>query len=203
MILMPDRRESLIKPESGPVLARNRSDIFVDHPYDYEIPGLCLMGRMTIPGICGEEIVRRVVHRNADSLFGIFRKSTATKREERTLLGFYANLMLNQSGVAALQAGTFDARNPPDAFMVPYGERPAAIYSWAVMAPGLFDLTVKMLAFRMGDLYADLPILAYAATEDGRRTVNRRGFTLDADTGLSRYERSQDAKRSFVRKFKS
>lgn len=203
MLLMPDRPESLIKPESGPVLARNRANIFVDHPYDYEIPGLCLMGRMTIPGICGEEIVRRVVRRNADSLFGIFRKSSTTKREDRTLLGFYANLMLNEAGLAALKAGDFSARNPPDEHMVATGERPVAIYSWAVMAPGLFDLTVKMLAFRMGDLYADLPILTYAATEDGRRTVRRRGFTTDEASGLSSYARSQDAKRSFVRKHRS
>jgi hypothetical protein len=200
---MPDRPESLIKPESGPVLARNRANIFVEHPYDYEIPGLCLMGRMTIPGICGEDIVRRVVRRNADSLFGIFRKSSTTKREDRILLGFYANLLLNDEGLAALKAGTFDARNPPDELMVPLGERPAAIYSWAVMAPGLFDLTVKMLAFRMGDLYVDLPILTYAATDDGRKTVRRRGFVTDEASGLSSHDRSQDAKRSFVRKNRS
>jgi hypothetical protein len=135
-----------------------------------------------------------VTARNRDSLYGIFRMSQG----QREPLGFYANILLNEAGVEAVQDGRLDRRDPADEHMVEHGVRPAAIYSWAVVAQGLFEKTLPLLAHRMGDLYADLPILTSAATDAGRKTIKRRGFAT-ADTGISTYDRSQDAYRSFRR----
>ena len=166
--------------------------LIVDHPRDSEIGELCRIGRAAIPGLASDETVRRVARRNPDSLYGIFRMSAGAREP----LGFYANLLLNDAGVQAVQDGELDRASPADEHMVEEGTRPAAIYSWAVVAQGLFEKTLPLLAHRMGDLYADLPILTSAATNAGRKTIKRRGFAT-AETGISTYDRSQDAYRSF------
>jgi hypothetical protein len=182
---------------SSPVPEQDRGVIVVEHPDDDEIAALCLMGSMTIPGIAGDAVVRRVVARNRDSLFGIFRLREGV-RDDRIPLGFYANLLPSDAGLEAIKAGEFDVADPPVELLVPTGDRPAAVYSWAVLAPGLFEKTLPMLANKMGDLYADLPILTAAATAAGKKTVNRRGFRTD-DNGLSTYDQTSDARRSFKR----
>lgn len=178
-----------------PIPEREAGIIVVERARDDEIATLCLLGSMTIPGIAGDAVVRRVAARNRDSLYGIFRLSEGV-RALRAPLGFYANLLLSAEGLAAVKSGAFDPRNPRDEEMVATGERPAAIYSWAVLAPGLFETTLPMLANQMGTLYADLPILTAAATVAGKKTVDRRGFRTD-ENGLSVYEQSSDAKRAF------
>lgn len=189
-----------ILPENepvSPVPEQDRGIIVVEHPHEDEIATLCLMGSMTIRGLAGDAVVRRVVARNRDSLFGIFRIREGV-RDQRIPLGFYANLLPSAEGLAAIQAGTFDVSDPPTELLVPTGERPAAVYSWAVLAEGLFEKTLPMLANKMGDLYADLPILTAAATAAGKKTVNRRGFKTD-EKGLSTYDQTSDARRSFKR----
>jgi hypothetical protein len=168
--------------------------LVVDHPLDSEIGDLCRIGRAAIPGLASDDTVRRVAARNRDSLYGIFRMSSG----RREPLGFYANLLLNEAGVEAVRDGRLNRACPADEHMVEHGVRPAAIYSWAVVAQGLFEKTLPLLAHRMGDLYAELPILTSAATDAGRKTIKRRGFAT-SDTGISTYDRSQDAYRSFRR----
>lgn len=175
----------------------DKGTIVVERPRNDEIPSLCMMGSMTIPGIAGVDIVRRVVARNRDSLWGIYRVSDG-KRQVRAPLGFYANLLLSEEGLKAVKSGELNVSSPADEHMVPSGERPVAIYSWAVMAPGLLEKTLPLLAVQMTALYANLPILTAAATAAGKKTVNRRGFATD-DKGLSTYEQSSDIKRSLRR----
>lgn len=194
---MSDRQDPAKNAGSGPEMGQEGQAVFVDHPTNEEISTLCMMGRLTIPGIASDEVVKKVVARNKDSLFGIFRHGD-TARGYRIPLGFYANLLLTPEGVEALKSGELSTRDPQVEYMVPPGTRPAAIYSWAVMAPGLFEKTLPMLADKMGDLYLDLPILTSAATEAGKKTVKRRGFQTGED-GISSYEKSTDARRSFKR----
>lgn len=183
--------------QTGPEEGQVRSSFVVDWPTSDEISTLCLLGSNTIPGIAGNDVVRRVVNHNRDSLLGIFRNSREPGVPRRAL-GFYANLMLNGAGHAAVKTGLLDPSDPQEEFMAPTGVRPSAIYSWAVVAPGLLDKTLPLLAVKLTALYADLPILTAAATTAGKKAIARKGFTTDA-AGIGTYEQSSHVATSFAR----
>lgn len=92
------------------------------------------------------------------------------------IIGFYAFLPLNASGRAALEASTFDRAAPPLSLVAPFGEAPAAIYIWAIVARRLTRRLMPSLARAMGLLYADAPIFAFIMTEDGRKASVGAGF---------------------------
>src|ERR1700710_659167 len=82
--------------------------------------------------VAPEDAIRRVLAHNQDSVWAIFRES-GPERAAR-LSGFYSMLLLNQDGLDALHEGLLDAAEPSTHQLVRPGERPIAIYAWAVVA---------------------------------------------------------------------
>ena len=100
--------------------------------------------------------------------------------EAPSIIGFYSFLPLNAEGRAALEARTLDTASPPLSLLAPFGEAPAALYIWAIVARRLMRRLMPSIARAMGLLYADAPIFACVATEDGRKAGIGTGFSASA-----------------------
>lgn len=133
-----------------------------------------LLHQEVSPDAGSVETMMEVFAHNSDSLWAIEHLSPAGVA---TIVGFYAYLMLNHAGLSALQAGTLNRAAPPPAYLAPFGEEPAAIYVWAVVARRLGKRLRPLIARALGPLYKDAPIFAFIATEGGRRAGADRGFT--------------------------
>ena len=126
---------------------------------------------------------KKVVSFNPDSLWAIARKSRldwdAPKGE-----GFVALLMLNTLGEQALVGGTLDGHDPDLCFLAAQNEKPAAIYVWALYAPGVLAAGVPLVLEKASSpLYQDATLYARAATDDGRQFMHSLGWRLGARLG--------------------
>jgi hypothetical protein len=106
------------------------------------------------------EVMKNVHHHNGDTLWVVSRDRSRTAEADE-VAGCYAFLFLAEEGHKALLARTLDTINPPLSMLASAGERPAAIYFWAVVAGGVGSIATRLIAIGLGaPLYADLP--AYA-----------------------------------------
>ena len=156
-------------PEGGAVLfGRSLLD---------ELPALhALTVREIGPATASLSVMQCVHQHNADSLWTVLR--AADEAEPAQLAGYYGYLHLNKAGHAALEAGTFDARDPDLSLLAMSGERPAAIYVWAMVARKLRALITPLLPQALPKaLYGDLPILARAGTIGGLKRLNEVAAT--------------------------
>jgi hypothetical protein len=159
--------ESVEHPDGGKVWVRP--------PEFSEIRGLHRLLHAEISPQAGTlETMARVFAHNGDSFWLIEHLPPAT--ETPTTIGFYAFLPLNAAGSAALEASTLDTADPPLAMLAPFGEAPAALYIWAIVARRLMRRLMPAIARAMGLLYADAPLFARIATEDGRKAGIGAGF---------------------------
>ncbi len=130
--------------------------------------------------VADTEAVLRVVSHNPDSLWAISRRTTYDARIPKGE-GLVAFLMLNEQGLRQLAAGTFDAMNPNLALLTRQNEKPAAIYVWAVYAPGVLATGVRLVFEKISSpMYRDVNLYARAATDDGFRFLNTLGFKQGA-----------------------
>lgn len=161
--------------------------VYVRRPTMNEFETLDDLTRQEIsPSVACLELVRSVYIRNRDSFWGIYRATDESRRDAR-LVGYFGFLLLNESGHAALQARTLNARNPDLALLAEHGERPAAIYIWAVVAKRLTGIATPLVARAMGGaLYGGLPLYATAGTLGGLNRLKNYGFEggADNDVGL-------------------
>lgn len=159
--------ESAEHPEGGRVWVRP--------PDSDEIPLLHrLLHQEVSPDAGSVETMSAVFAHNRDSLWAIEHQSAAGVL---SIVGFYAYLMLNRAGFAALRAGALNRAAPALDCLAPYGEEPAAIYVWAVVARRLAKRLQPIIARALGPFYKDAPIFAFIATEGGRRAGVDGGFT--------------------------
>jgi hypothetical protein len=117
------------------------------------------------------------VHRhNPESLWVIFRSPTPD-RSQAKLVGYYGFLHLNDAGLAALNDRTLRPRDPDLALLAPGGNRPAAVYIWAVVAKRLTNLTIPLVGKGLGiKRYGGLPFYATAGTMSGLNRMKGFGF---------------------------
>jgi hypothetical protein len=120
------------------------------------------------------ETMARVFAHNRDTFWLI--EHRASKSQVPKTIGFYSFLPLNADGRAALETHSLDTANPPLSMLVPFGEAPAALYVWAVVARRLLRRLMPSIARALGLLYTDAPIFARVATEDGRKAGVATGF---------------------------
>src|SRR5690348_4528571 len=137
-----------------------------------DIETLLPRARESMGGGASNEVVQRVVRHNPDSFWGVARRERYAAGETEAE-GFVAFLMLNEEGADQLLDGEFDATNPPLHLLTRQHEKPAAIYCWAVYAPGAIAGGVP-LAFgkTWTPLYRGDPLLA--RTEIGRASCRER-----------------------------
>lgn len=131
------------------------------------------------PDTASPDTLRRVRDQNADAFWGLFERTGETHR----LIGYHAQLMLNQTGHAALQRRTLRCKDPDPSLLCHQGEWPDAIYLWAVVAERKLEIFRTGLAKALKH-YAGLPHYATLATEGGRkvgRVIGLHPVTPDDD----------------------
>jgi hypothetical protein len=114
------------------------------------------------------ESMMRVFSHNRDSLWLI--EHLPPGRETAAATGFYAFLPLTAEGYAALQANMLDTANPPVAALAPFGDTPAALYLWAIVAHRLTRILHPVIGRAMGLRYAGVPLYARVTTTAGLKS---------------------------------
>jgi len=143
------------------------------------------MAAQELPGaVASEEAIARTISHNRNSVLLFYKNAD--------VVGIWAMLMLTASGLEALLLGEFDGLNPNPKWVAVTGDSPAAIYHWAVVAPGLASEGIRHVShflrqppFRSANFYSR------PNTEVGIRLNLGLGFhAIQAGTpGLFRYVR--------------
>jgi hypothetical protein len=122
------------------------------------------------------EAMQDVYRHNPETLWVIFRSPTGDHSQAQ-LAGYYGFLHLNAAGLEALEARTLTPRKPDLSLLAEAGERPAAVYVWAIVARRLAMLTVPLIGKGLGvKRYGGLPFYATAATMGGLNGLKGYGF---------------------------
>lgn len=128
------------------------------------------------------EAMQDVYRHNPESLWTIFRAPTGDTTRAQ-LAGYYGFLHLNQSGSEALDQRTLRPRAPDMKFLAAAGERPAAVYVWAIVARRLTHLTIPLVGKGLGiKRYGGLKFYATAGTMGGLNGLRGYGFKGAADS---------------------
>jgi predicted GNAT family N-acyltransferase len=175
------------KSDKGPVFEPGYHDregkfTFVRNPEERELSVIHDLTLREIGAAVAEpDVMRRVYRHNRDSLWALYRSETAERRDPK-LIGYVAYLPLSEAGHAALQADTLDACDPNLEHLAANGERPAALYTWAMVARGACDLASALVAFATGlELHDSVPIYGRIGTEGGLKALQRKGRSPTAD----------------------
>jgi hypothetical protein len=101
------------------------------------------MAARELPGmVASEEVIARTMSRNRNSVLLFYKNSD--------VVGIWAMLMLTATGLEALLLGEFDGLNPNPRTIAATGDSPAAIYHWAVVAPGLASEGIRHVSQFLG-----------------------------------------------------
>jgi hypothetical protein len=123
------------------------------------------------------EAMQDVYRHNPETLWIIYRAPNGDKSQAQ-LAGYYGFLHLNEAGHKALEARTITPRKPDLSLLAAAGERPAAVYIWAIVARKLTTLTIPLVGKGLGiKRYGGLPFYATAATMGGLNGLKGYGFT--------------------------
>lgn len=144
-------------------------------------------------------VVRRVMSANPNC-FQAFARRERYDWADPKAEGFIAWLPLSASGLAALLSGHFRGGDPATEHLAGQHEKPAAIYVWAIYAPGPLAGGVALAFDRMSTpLNREADLYAWGPTPAGRRLIRTLGFVpldpaADADgPGLRIFRRSATA----------
>lgn len=172
------REFDLLEPSSN-------SRIKIRRAKEDELVKACQFGNAEIPGgVSSVDVVKSVMEFNSDNIFSFLRHGD--------LVGFYAMLMLSPIGLERLLLNEFNGSHPDPICLVPTDETPAAIYKWAVFAPGLATEGIKHISKFLRQLkYKNVNFISWPNTEAGVRINKNLGFKPIhcAKRGLYRYER--------------
>ncbi len=124
--------------------------------------------------VASPEHIRLVLTNNPDAFWGIFR----TDNPERMpyLAGFYSFLLLNAHGTERLLARTLEALKPSLGDLAAAGERPVAVYIWAIVAERLTAVAGPTISKEMEYLHKGLPIYATAGTHAGLNKLRNLNY---------------------------
>jgi len=157
--------------------------LVVFHPTGPSITDLVAKAGERMGRLASLETVRKVVSHNPDNLWAIARKSRYDWNTPQ-IEGFVALLHLNTRGEESLFDGTLDGLNPDLSLLTAQNEKPAAIYVWALYAPGVLAAGVPLVLEKASSpLYQDATLYARAATAEGRQFMESLGWHLGARLG--------------------
>lgn len=156
-------------PEGGTVFLRMADFSEIEALHELTVTQI---GKLVAPLQAMQDVYRH----NPESTWVIFR-SPSGDRSDSYLAGYYAFLPLNEAGHEALKNRTLRARQPDVRLLAAAGERPAAVYVWAIVAKRLMTLTTPLVGKALGvKRYGGLPFYATAATMSGLNAVKGFGF---------------------------
>jgi predicted GNAT family N-acyltransferase len=152
--------------------------LVVFKPTEDALAGLVVKGRASIPGLTDISVVQRVLKHNPNSIWAIARKR---KYDPSVPFGegFFAFLHLNMKGLLQLATNTLDTSNPDLTLLAGPNERPAGIYTWAALAPG-------MLAGGIALVLQQLETATYAGVDIYSRPNTPEGFRFNETLGLKK-----------------
>ena len=139
--------------------------------------------RAAIPGLTDNSVVEKVIKHNPDAMWAIARKR---KFDAGVPFGdgFFAFLYLNKRGLLQLAANTLNTRDPDTSLLAGPGERPAGIYTWAALAPGMLAGGISMVLEKLETpQYAGVDIYSRPNTDDGFRFNETLGLKRGAKVG--------------------
>lgn len=118
-----------------------------------------------------QSTIARIACAHPDALWGFWRHDH--------LAGGVALLMLNAGGLAALLTDRINLDDPPPAVLANAGERPAAIYVWAILGAAIASAGIAQVIVRLQrPPYELADVFALPATDDGLRFTRGLGFHL-------------------------
>jgi predicted GNAT family N-acyltransferase len=181
----PDLSYAPASPRALDKLSTNRisKKLVVFQPSSAGITPLMDKAGARMGRIASLATVIKVVSHNPDNLWAIARKGRfdwAAPQVE----GFVALLMLNTRGEQALFDGTLNGLDPDLSLLTAQNEKPAAIYVWALYAPGVLAAGVPLVLEKASSpLYQGATLYARATTDDGRQFMESLGWRLGARLG--------------------
>jgi hypothetical protein len=143
------------------------------------------MVKLQLPGaIAPHRVIERVICHNRDNVLMVTRQGR--------IVGLCAMLMLAPPGLEALLLGEFDPLNPDPTALAATGDRPAAIYHWAFIAPrGALEAIRHVSEFLRVPPFCTCNYFARPVTAPGTRLAAALGFRpiVAGTPGLFRYVR--------------
>jgi len=163
--------------------ANGRINIRQANPVDLKIA--YKIGNAEIPGgISAIPLVAAVIEHNSDNAYVFLHQGS--------IVGFYAMLMLCPCGLEQLLRGELDCAKPDLNYLTKTGEIPAAIYKWAMVAPGLAaEGILHMSKLLRTPKFKNANFYSRPNTSAGVRINLNRGFkpVKRNTSGLYRYVR--------------
>lgn len=152
-------------------------------PNDSTIERLLAKARANIPGFGKTDVIQNVLHQQLGEMHAIARKPR-TSGEAPVAEGFVLILLLNEIGLMQLALGTFNGPDPDLRLLAKPHERPAGIYIWGLLAPGVLAPGVALFMREMlAPRYAGVNFYSRPNTEVGRRFNETVGLTQGVQVG--------------------
>ena len=163
--------------------ARVAKHLVLFRPNDSTVERLLAKARASIPGFGKTEIIQNVLHRQLGEMHAIARKPRSSG-EAPVAEGFVLILLLNEIGLMQLALGTFNGPDPDLRLLAKPHERPAGIYIWGLLAPGVLAPGVALFMQEMlAPRYAGVNFYSRPNTEVGRRFNETVGLTQGVQVG--------------------
>lgn len=175
----PRHEPSVELPDGTVILVRRPSETEIDNIHDLTRAELS-DSNVPLP------VIKAVHKHNKDTLWGVYQATDSSEeaRRDARMIGYYSFLHLNQEGREVLERAEFDAGNPDLSLLVPHGDRPAAIYIWAVVARRVARIATPLTARALGrELYGGMPIYTTAGTMGGLNAIKGYGFLGAREAG--------------------
>jgi predicted GNAT family N-acyltransferase len=157
--------------------------LVVFKPTEEALADLMVKGRASIPGLTDISVVQRILKHNPNSMWAIARKR---KYDPSVPFGdgFFAFLHLNRKGLLQLATNTLDTSNPDLTLLAGPNERPAGIYTWAALAPGMLAGGISLVLQQLEtDTFAGVDIFSRPNTEEGFRFNETLGLKKGVKVG--------------------
>ncbi|MGH6985146.1 MAG: hypothetical protein ACREEI_13045 [Stellaceae bacterium] len=135
-----------------------------------ELPAMLALARGAVPGVSVRAAtVERIYHVNPECIFPF--------RYGRRIVGGIAFLYLNDDGLDRLLLDEVDFADPDPAILTRFGEAPAALYVWALVARGRAAAGIANVSLRLREEpYSLADYYAQPASRDGARLLAQIGF---------------------------
>ncbi len=150
-----------------------------------ELPFVFDIATQKIPALSAAlPFVEGVFEHNAESIL--------VYQRDEDIVGVYAMLLLSASGLERLLLGELDTSAPDIDAVVRSGEKPAAIYNWAVVAPKLAAEGLRHTSvYLRRPLFQRANIYARGTTKAARHIMEQGGYQRlgGAQSDLYRYVR--------------
>lgn len=149
----------------------------------HQLPALIELAKREIPALAAAEAaIFRVHARNQNCIWAV--------ESRQGTIGVFSMLILSEEGFTDLLAGRLDVSDPPDGAIARSGERPSAIYLWAIVTPGVAAESFRTVSNWLSQPnYATADIFTRPTTDAGSRFAANIGFLPVGATGLYRFRR--------------